>query len=118
MIKFAKELNLDDDNAVFQYLKEHPLYWLMNSWNRLRTFSNNIKIYNLDVDGDTEDKLFELLDIDSPDVKFIFDDGISYFEEENPGYTIYTNGRSGGYIILAPNENRSNFCDMVDTINN
>ena len=118
MIKFAKEFNLDDDNAVFQYLKEHSLYWLMNSWNRLRTFSNNVKSYNLDVDDSIEDKLFESLDIDSVDVKFAYEDGINDFEEENPGYTIYTNGRSGGYMILAPNENRSNFCDMVNAVNN
>ena len=101
MIKFAKKLNLDDDNAVFQYLKEHSLYLLMNSWNRLRTFSNNIKIYNLDVDGDTEDKLFELLDIDSTDVKFAYEDGINDFEEE---YTVVKTRK----VLKFPSENSEN----------
>lgn len=118
MITFAKEVDLENEEAVFKYLKEHPLYWLMNSWNRLRTFAHNIKIYNLNVDKEVEDKLYELLDVESLDIKFAYEDGVNDFKEENPGYTIYTNGRSGGYIILAPNENRSNFCDMVDTINN
>lgn len=117
MITFTKEVDLKNDEAVFEYLKKHPRYFLMNSWNQLKTFAQNIKIYNLGVDREVSDKLFDLLDVDSPDVKFIFEDNIEFFNEENPGYTIYTNGRSGGYMILAPNENRSNFCDMVDTIN-
>lgn len=119
MITFAKEVDLENEEAVFKYLKEHPLYWLMNSWNRLRTFAHNIKIYNLNVDKEVEDKLYELLDVDSPDVKFIFDDDISYFEEENPGYTIYTNGRSGGYLILASSQNdRGKLSNMTDAVNN
>ena len=107
MITFTKEVDLENEEAVFKYLKEHPLYWLMNSWNRLQTFAQNIKIYNLNVDKEVEDKLYELLDVESLDIKFAYEDGVNDFEEENPGY-----------IILAPNENRSNFCDMVDTINN
>lgn len=118
MITFAKEVNLENEEAVFKYLKEHPLYCLMNSWNRLRAFAQNIKIYNLNVDKEVEDKLYELLDVESSDIKFAYENGINDFEEENPGYTIYINGRSDGYMILAPNENRSNFYDMVDTINN
>ena len=118
MIKFAKEVDLKNDEAVFEYLKKHPRYFLMNSWNQLKTFAQNIKIYNLGVDNDIEDKLFEMLDADSMDVKFAYEDGVNDFEEENPEYTIHTNGRSSGYMILAPNKNRSHFCDMVDTINN
>lgn len=118
MIKFAKEIDLENEEAVFKYLKDHPLYWLMNPWNKLQTFAHNIKIYNLGVDEEVSDKLYELLDVESPDIKFIYEDGINDFEEENPGYTIHTNGRSGGYMILTPNEGRSNFCDMVDTVNN
>lgn len=119
MITFAKEIDLENEETVFKYLKKHPLYWLMNSWNRLQTFAQNIKIYNFNVDREVSDKLFDLLDVDSPDVKFIFDDSISYFEEENPGYTIYINGRSGGYLILASNQNdRRKLSNMVDTIKN
>ena len=119
MITFAKDVDLENEEAVFTFLKEHPLYFLMNSWNRLQTFAQNIKIYNLDIDREISDKLFELLDVDSPDIKFIFDDGISDFKEENPGYTIYTNGRSGGYLILAPSQNdRGKLSNMVDTIKN
>lgn len=119
MITFAKEVDLENEEAVFTFLKEHPLYFLMNSWNRLQIFAQNIKIYNLDVDKEISDKLFELLDVDSPDVQFIFDDNISDFKEENPGYTIHTNGRSGGYLILAPSQNdRGKLSNMVDTIKN
>ena len=119
MITFAKDIDLKNEEAVFTFLKEHPLYFLMNSWNRLQTFAQNIKIYNLAVNNEISDKLFELLDVDSPDVQFIFDDNISDFKEENPGYTIYTNGRSGGYLILASSQNdRGKLSNMVDTIKN
>lgn len=119
MITFAKEVDLKNDEAVFEYLKKHPRYSLMNSWNRLQTFAQNIKIYNLDVDSEVSDKLFDLLDVDSPDVKFIFEDNIEFFNEENPGYTIYTNGRSGGYLILASSQNnRGKLSDMTDAVNN
>ena len=93
MITFAKEIDLENEETVFKYLKKHPLYWLMNSWNRLKTFAQNIKIYNLGVDKEVEDKLYELLDVESLDIKFAYEDGVNDFEEENPGYTIYTNGR-------------------------
>ena len=119
MITFAKEVDLKNDEAVFEYLKKHPRYDLMNSWNRLKTFDHNIKIYNLNVDKEVEDKLYELLDVDSPDVKFIFEDNIEFFNEENLGYTIYTNGKSGGYLILASSQNdRGKLSDMVDTVKN
>lgn len=119
MIIFAKEVDLKNDEAVFEYLKKHPRYFLMNSWNRLQTFAQNIKIYNLGVDRDIEDKLFEMLDVDSIDVKFTYEDGVNDFEEENPGYTIYTNGRSGGYLILASSQNdRGKLSNMVDAVNN
>ena len=119
MITFAKEVDLKNDEAVFEYLKKHPRYFLMNSWNRLKTFAQNIKIYNLDVDREVSDKLYELLDVDSPDVEFILKDNIEFFNEENPGYTIYTDGRSGGYLILASSQNdRGKLSDMTDTVNN
>ena len=119
MITFAKEVDLENEEAVFTFLKEHPLYFLMNSWNRLQTFAQNIKIYNLDVNSEISDKLFEILNVDSPDVQFIFNDNINNFEEENPGYTIHTNGRSSGYLILAPDQNdRGKLSDMVDTVKN
>lgn len=31
MITFAKEIDLENEETVFKYLKKHPLYWLMNS---------------------------------------------------------------------------------------
>ena len=119
MITFTKEVDLKNDEAVFEYLKKHPRYFLMNSWNRLKTFAQNIKIYNLGVDREVSDKLFDLLDVDSPDVKFIFEDNIEVFNKENPGYTIYTNGRSGGYLILASSQNdRRKLSNMADAVNN
>ena len=119
MVTFAKEVDLENDEVVFTFLKEHPLYWRMNPWNRLQTFAQNIKIYNLNVDKEVEDKLYELLDVESLDIKFAYEDGVNDFEEENPGYTIYTNGRSGGYLILASSQNdRGKLSNMVDTIKN
>ena len=31
----------------YQYLKNHCQYDIMNSWNNLESFANNVKIYNM-----------------------------------------------------------------------
>lgn len=117
MIKFAKDIDLENEEAVLQYLKEHDLYWLANSWNRLYTFSNNVKIYNLDVDKETTDKLFELLDMDSIETQTIFDNIVEAFQENNFGYSIGFNGRSNGYMILVPNQDKNEHLqDMIDAL--
>lgn len=98
-----KEINLDNDKEVLDFLKNHKKYSLMNTWNMLYGYSNNIKIYNLDVTDEEKEKLYDLLDLDesSFDIQMQFDMLNEEFNGKHPGYYVIVNGRSGGYLVLS-----------------
>lgn len=86
---------------MINFLKEHERYWTMNSWNGGSSYANNVKIYNLGMDHDLEMKAYGLLveegfnQLLASDYEFLKE----RFEEET-GYTIGSNGRSSGYLVL------------------
>lgn len=100
---YFKEINLDNDKEVLDFLKNHKTYSLMNTWNMLYGYSNNIKIYNLDVTDEEKEKLYDLLDLDesSFDIQMQFDMLNEEFNGKHPGYYVIVNGRSGGYLVLS-----------------
>ena len=104
-----KEINLDNDKEVLDFLKNHKKYSLMNTWNMLYGYSNNIKIYNLDVTDEEKEKLYDLLDLDesSFDIQMQFDMLNEEFNGKYPGYYVIVNGRSGGYLVLSSDNTRS-----------
>lgn len=106
---YFKEVNLDNDKEVLDFLKNHKKYSLMNTWNMLYGYSNNIKIYNLDVTDEEKEKLYDLLDLDetSFDIQMQFDMLNEEFNAKYPGYYVIVNGRSGGYLVLSSNNARS-----------
>lgn len=100
---YFKEINLDNDKEVLDFLKNHKKYSLMNTWNMLYGYSNNIKIYNLDVTDEEKEKLYDLLDLDetSFDIQMQFDMLNEEFNAKYPGYYVIVNGRSNGYLVLS-----------------
>ena len=100
---YFKEVNLDNDKEVLDFLKNHKKYSLMNTWNMLYGYSNNIKIYNLDVTDEEKEKLYDLLDLDEPsfDIQMQFDMLNEEFNAKYHGYYVIVNGRSGGYLVLS-----------------
>ena len=106
---YFKEVNLDNDKEVLDFLKNHKKYSLMNTWNMLYGYSNNIKIYNLDVTDEEKEKLYDLLDLDEPsfDIQMQFDMLNEEFNAKYPGYDVIVNGRSGGYFVLSSDNTRS-----------
>lgn len=104
-----KEINLDNDKEVLDFLKNHKKYSLMNTWNMLYGYSNNIKIYNLDVTDEEKEKLYDLLDLDEPsfDIQIQFDILNEEFNAKHPGYYIIVNGRSNGYLVLSSDSVRN-----------
>lgn len=100
---YFKEINLDNDKEVLDFLKNHKKYSLMNTWNMLYGYSNNIKIYNLDVTDEEKEKLYDLLNLDEPsfDIQIQFDMLNKEFNEKYPGYYVIVNGRSDGYLVLS-----------------
>lgn len=105
---YFKEINLDNDKEVLDFLKNHKKYSLMNTWNMLYGYSNNIKIYNLDVTDEEKEKLYDLLDLDKPsfDIQMQFDMLNENFNAKHPSYYVIVNGRSNGYLVLSSDNAR------------
>lgn len=90
--------------SMFNYLKNHFMYNTMNSWNGERSIANNVKLYNLKLDGDWCVAYDFLL----KDNYFEINSMIEDFEIEHEGYSLGFNGRSGGYIVLYNDNNMNN----------
>lgn len=105
--------------SKFEYIKDHFTYDILNSWNNLKSIANNVKIYNLKLTSEQQNKFFELLDIDSD---YIYDNlycDIKDFEKLGD-FEIFFNGRNGGYLVIIPNlklYNRKNILDLFFTDN-
>ena len=89
-------VDITNDKQMFNFLKNHFEYWTMNSWNRLSSVANKVKLYDLDLAGDWAVAL-SLLEAGEYDEisRMIMD-----WERENPGYEARFNGRCGGYLVL------------------
>lgn len=85
----------------FQYIKNHYVYNVMNSWNRLQSIANNIKIYNLELTNEQIDKFFELISIDEELLYANLQFSIEDFEDITDT-EVFFNGRSCGYLVLVP----------------
>jgi hypothetical protein len=89
-------VDITNDKQMFNFLKNHFEYWTMNSWNRLKSIANNVKLYKLDLTGDWSVAL-SLLEAGEYDTISMM---IHDWECENRGYEVTFNGRCGGYLIL------------------
>ena len=102
---FCKRIDLRSRSAMTDYLASHFRYPTMNSWNRSTSYACNLKIYNLGLDRDIEDKLFDMTYI--PEFYdrlhgLIEAFGRNHHYEWQAGW----NGRSGGYLVLYQGEVR------------
>jgi hypothetical protein len=89
-------IDITNDKQMFNFLKNHFEYWTMNSWNRLESIANNVKLYSLDLTGDWSVAL-SLLEAGEYDTISMM---IMDWERENPDYEVQFNGRCGGYLVL------------------
>lgn len=89
-------IDITNDRQMFEFLKNHFEYWTMNSWNRLGTIANNVKLHNLKLSGDWCVAYDLLASGEYETVNMMIDDWL----QEHPGYSVFFNGRSGGYLIL------------------
>jgi hypothetical protein len=78
----------------------------MNSWNRSKSIAHNVKLYNLALEGDWTVAMRYLFDeADAGLLQMYIDDEIQEFERQYPYYKVYSNGRSGGYLVLCNTDN-------------
>ena len=101
---YKKGIDITNDKQMFNFLKNHFEYYTMNSWNRLTSIANNVKLYNLDLSGDWS-VVYDLLDGGE---YYTINYLIRKWEKEHDNrYRVFFNGRSNGYLVLA--EAKSNF---------
>jgi ribosomal protein L37E len=95
---FYKEVDLQNEKDMIDFLKNHFRYYTMNSWNRSTSYANNVKIYNLQL-GELEDKVYKLMNAE--DFYSNIDDLIYEFgRAHNWSWQVGFNGRNGGYLVL------------------
>lgn len=99
-------VDIANTKSMWNFLHEHDTYHTMNAWNRCKSVAHNVKLYNLNLDGDWTVAMRYLFDeADSGCLQMNIDDAIAEFEEMNPHYRVFFNGRSGGYIVLGYDDN-------------
>ncbi len=109
---YTTGIDITKDKQMFEFLKNHFEYPIMNSWNRLYSIANNVKLYNLELSGDWYNTLCLLENGEYENLNWLIQEWLY----EHPGYEIFFNGRSGGYLILK--EKGSNGHVLPDSILN
>lgn len=103
---FQKSINIGHNKEIWNFLKRHNTYDTLNSWNRLKSIANNVKVYNLPFKHDCNEVL-NALQLDEYDYGVV-NAFIEEWEELHPKYVVGFNGRSGGYLVLYNRENNGN----------
>ena len=98
---YKKGIDICNAKSMFEFINNHFKYDTMNSWNRLKSIANNLKLYNLNLDGDWTVVLSYLYDEeDIGDLGYLIHEKLVEWEKEHPGYCLGFNGRSGGYLVI------------------
>lgn len=103
---FSKQIDTDDRPAMAEFIANHFRYYTINSWNRLTSYANNVKIHNLGLTSKQASRAYDLLLDVNIDMSLFWDsvhDIIQDFLHET-GCTIAFNGRSDGYMVLYATE--------------
>ena len=96
---FYKEIDLENREEMIRFLNEHFRYNTANGWNHSTSYANNLKLYNLGLDKETEDKLWDLMDCEGA-YDLINDRLADFAYEHDHRWQAGFNGRSGGYLVL------------------
>lgn len=102
--------------SMFNFINNHFRYDTMNSWNNLTSIANNVKLYNLGLDGDWGVALNFLVDEhDCGGLQYEISEMISDWEHDHPKYYLGFNGRSDGYLVMYNREkdNRVSFRSIL-----
>lgn len=112
---FRKEVDVHCRREMQKFLAEHFRYNTMNCWNSSTSYACNMKIYNLDIQEEVKDKLYEMLECQ--EVYDCINDLIGNFNAEHEfRWQAAFNGKGRGYLVLyqggsKPSEYKS-FCQF------
>lgn len=93
---YKKGIDITNDKQMFEFLAGHFTYPTMNFHNYLYSIANKVKLYDLCLSGDWCVALSLLENGEYETLEIMIND----WELAHPGYEVYFNGRSGGYLIL------------------
>jgi len=86
-------------DRLVEYLSKHFRYYTMNPWNRSTSYARNVKIHNLDLDPETRERAYALLDV--PEAFAGGNRLIEQFGRKHDWrWQVGFSGRSGGYLVL------------------
>lgn len=88
----------DDRQSKIDFLVNHFRYNTMNSWNRMTSYANNVKLYRLGLPDVS--KAYEFFEAECESYTWDIDDAIREFETDTGGYTAGFNGHSCGYLVM------------------
>jgi len=99
MKTFIRKVDTRSRQAMVEYLQEHFRYDTMNSCNNSTSYAHNMKVYNLGLESEIEDRLYELLECE--EFYWPINDLTDGFGKKH-GYSWQAgfNGRQGGYLVL------------------
>ena len=102
---FSKSVDKRSKDSMVSFLGKHYRYPTMNSWNGSTSYANNVKVYNLGLSSEQEDKLYSMLDIPEfyEHINTIF---FKFAKEHNYCWQAGFNGRNNGYIVLYRGDSR------------
>jgi hypothetical protein len=89
--------------AMREYLRGHPRYHTMNSWNRATSYSRCIKLQEIEFpDKETENTAYDMIGSDGEwwEASGLRGEINDFDRRWNHGYQLGTNGRSGGYLVV------------------
>lgn len=91
---------------MIEYLSGHFRYHTLHSWNRMTSYAQNVKIYNLPwKKREDESRAYELFSTTQAAqiARSCFD---AFHQQTDYHYSIIGNGRSGGYLVMVQSERR------------
>ncbi len=105
----ASGVDITKVKSMYEFLIGHYTYYTMNSWNKEESIANDVKLYNLELEGDYGVALSYLFDeYDVGNLQWEIKDMIREWEKDHPNYQVGFNGRSGGYLVLYNKDNCRN----------
>ena len=103
---YTTGVDISNTKSMWNFLHDHFQYYTMNSWNGSKSIANNVKLYNLGLEGDWWNVLRYLNDeADCGFLQMDIDAAIREFEAKHHYYKVGFNGRSGGYLVLYNSDN-------------
>ena len=98
---YEKEVNFESRREMVSFLQNHYRYWTMNPWNRSTSYANNVKLYNLALPENIQEKAWDYTSgsLECEELDDLIQDEFITFSADT-GYNCGFNGRSSGYLVL------------------